>query len=117
MLEKKKNTTEKVASSTTRQRGGNNVAYNLDRIIIKPRVTEKATASAEKSVFVFDVASDANKFQIREAIKSLYKVEPVKINITRVSAKRIFYRGKKGVKPGGKKVYVYLKKGDKINIM
>jgi len=94
----------------------NNVATDLDRILVRPRVTEKATIMAEENVYVFDVAVSANKFQVKEAIEFLYKVVPVKVNIVTVPAKRIIYRGKKGVKPGGKKAYVYLKEGDKISI-
>lgn len=90
---------------------------NLDSILIRPRITEKATASSEGGVYVFDVAQDANKFQIKKAINFLYKVEPIKINITKVPAKRIIYRNKRGVKSGGKKAYVYLKEGDKISVM
>jgi len=92
------------------------VATDLDRILVRPRVTEKATIMAEENVYVFDVAVSANKFQVKEAIEFLYKVVPVKVNIVTVPAKRIIYRGKKGVKPGGKKAYVYLKEGDKISI-
>lgn len=90
---------------------------NLDNVLIKPRITEKATASSEGNVYVFDVAQNANKFQIKKAVNFLYKVEPAKVNITKVPSKRIIYRNKKGVKSGGKKAYVYLKKGDKISIM
>ena len=92
------------------------VSPNVERILKNPRVTEKATLSAEQNVYVFDVVADANKFQIKQAVKSLYKVTPVKVNVVTVPAKRIIYRGKRGVKPGGKKAYVYLKEGDKINI-
>lgn len=92
------------------------VSPNVERILKNPRVTEKATLSAEQNVYVFDVVMDANKFQIKQAVKSLYKVTPVKVNVVTVPSKRIIYRGKRGVKPGGKKAYVYLKEGDKINI-
>jgi len=94
----------------------NKVAINLDRILVRPRVTEKATITSEKGVYVFDVALDANKFQVKKAVEFLYKVTPVKVNIVSIPAKKIIYRGKKGVKPRGKKAYVYLKAGDEINV-
>ncbi len=90
--------------------------YDIERVIVRPRVTEKATISAENNVYVFDVVIDANKIQIKEAIKHLYKVEPVKVNIVAIPVKKIVYQGKKGVKARGKKAYVYLKDGDKISI-
>jgi large subunit ribosomal protein L23 len=94
----------------------NKVATNLDRILVRPHVTEKATISAENNVYVFEVAKDANKFQVKEAVEFLYKVNPIKVRMVTIPSKRIIYRGKRGVKSGGKKAYIYLKEGDKINI-
>jgi len=95
----------------------NNIASDLEAVLIRPRVTEKATLNATQNVYVFDVAVRANKFQIEEAVFDLYKVRPEKIRIARVPAKKIVYRGRKGVKAGGKKAYIYLKKGDKISVV
>lgn len=83
-------------------------------IIKNPRITEKAALSSEKGVYTFDVATDTNKSEIIKAIKTLYKVTPVKVNIIKNPAKRVFVRGNWGVKGGIKKAVVYLKKGDKI---
>lgn len=86
--------------------------------IIRPRVTEKATTLAERNgVYVFEIEKDANKKTIAAAINNLYKVSPVKINIVKIPRKQVFVRGKKGFKAGGKKAYVYLKKGEKIEII
>lgn len=86
--------------------------------IIRPRVTEKATLVTEQnSVYVFEVEQDAGKKDIAAAISGLYKVTPVKINIVRTPRKQVFVRGKKGFKAGFKKAYVYLKKGEKIEIV
>lgn len=86
-------------------------------IIKNPRVTEKASFSAEQNVYTFDVSKNANKTEIKKVVFALYKVKPVKVNILTVPAKKIFVRGKAGVKPGGKKALVYLKKGDKIEFI
>ncbi|MCW9054489.1 MAG: 50S ribosomal protein L23 [Candidatus Pacebacteria bacterium] len=88
-------------------------------ILTRPRITEKATLNAEEGVYVFDVSPRATKHDIIEAIQTLYKVTPRKINITRVPSKRVRVRGSRnlfGTKSGGKKAYVYLKKGDTISI-
>jgi len=94
----------------------NNIG-NSENIILRPRITEKASDKAEDNVYVFEVSPNANKVQIKEAIKNIYKVDAVKVNITKTPSKTIFSRGKKGVKTGGKKAYVYLKKEDKIEII
>ena len=55
-----------------------------------------------------------NSDKIKKAIKEIYKVAPVRVNITRVQPKKLMRRGKPGVQQGGKKAVVFLKKGDKI---
>jgi large subunit ribosomal protein L23 len=83
-------------------------------ILIRPRITEKGSFKLESNTHTFEVASSATKKQIMEAIKIFYKVSPVKVNIVKNPSKKVFIRGKKGVKTGVKKAYVYLKAGDKI---
>lgn len=88
------------------------------RVIIRPRVTEKATDLAgQRNAYVFDVAEDADKKTISRAILALYKVKPVKIAVINIPRKKIIVRGKRGISGGGKKAYVYLKVGDKIEII
>lgn len=85
--------------------------------IVRPRVTEKATVKAEAhNAYTFEVAAHATKRSIAEAVKEAYKVTPIKVNIVRLPAKQVFVRGKKGVKQGVKKAYIYLKKGETIEI-
>ena len=87
------------------------------KLIKKPRVTEKASNAFEQNVYTFDVTPSANKTEIKKAIFSLYKVKPVKVNIVNTISKQIMSKGKAGVKQGGKKALVYLKKGDKIELI
>lgn len=83
-------------------------------ILLRPRITEKANKVTEENVHTFEVSADATKKTVEAAIKAFYKVSPVKINIVKNPSKEVFVRGKKGVKSGVKKAYVYLKEGDKI---
>jgi len=71
----------------------------------------------EEGVYVFEVTSKANAGQIASAVKELYKVTPVKVNMVKIPQKQVFVRGKWGIKKGGKKAYVFLKKGDKIEVI
>jgi large subunit ribosomal protein L23 len=87
------------------------------KLIKKPRITEKASFHAEQNVYTFDVTETANKTEIKKAIFQIYKVNPMKVNILSVPKKKIFVRGKMGTKAGGKKALVYLKKGDKIEVI
>lgn len=85
--------------------------------IKNPRITEKASFSMEKNIYVFDVSKTATKTEVAKAIFALYKIKPVKVNILRVPKKKIMVKGKEGIKGGGKKAVVYLKEGDKIEIV
>lgn len=96
--------------------------YNKDvqSVLKHSRVTEKVTVQSERGVYVFDVAPRATKKDVAEAIIALYKVTPKKINIAKVPSKRVRMRkqqNKYGIKSGGKKAYVYVKKGDTIDIV
>ena len=87
------------------------------KIIKNPRITEKASFNAEQNVYTFDVTSTANKTEIKKAIFTLYKFHPIKVNVLKVQDKQVMSKGKKGVKSGGKKALVYLKKEDKIEFI
>jgi large subunit ribosomal protein L23 len=82
--------------------------------LLRPRITEKASFLAGSNVYAFEISKDATKNQVSEAVKVFYNVTPIKVNIVKNPAKKVFLRGKKGVKSGVKKAYVYLKAGDKI---
>ncbi len=87
-------------------------------VLLKPRITEKAVVGADKNgVYVFMVTKSATKKQIAASVKNTYKVTPEKVRTAQVPDKAVFVRGKHGVKHGGKKAYVYLKKGDKIELI
>ena len=86
-------------------------------ILHRPHITEKASAGAEKGVYVFDVAKSATKREIAKAVAALYKVTPVKVAIVAIPRKQIIVKGRSGMSGGGKKAYVYLKKGEKIEIV
>ncbi|MBI3633416.1 MAG: 50S ribosomal protein L23 [Candidatus Vogelbacteria bacterium] len=89
-------------------------------ILTKPRITEKASFLAgndEHGVYTFEVSKRANKLMVANAIKEIFKVNPTKVNIINTKAKTVFNRGKRGVVGGVKKAMVYLKKGDKIDII
>lgn len=85
--------------------------------IKNPRVTEKGSYMAEKNVYTFNVAVDANKTEIKKAIFRVYKVKPIRVNILAVPKKNASYKGRPSTKGGGKKAFVYLKKGDTIEFV
>jgi ribosomal protein L23 len=88
------------------------------RILKNPRITEKAVYMTMNHTYVFDVAQDATKRDVMIAVKALYAVTPRKVNIVNKAPRAYVakFRNRKGMKSGVKKAYVFLNKGDKIDL-
>lgn len=84
--------------------------------IERPRISEKATFLAGANCYAFEVLRTANKRQVAQAVEVRYKVTPRAVRMLAIPKKALFVRGKKGSTGGGKKAYVFLKKGDKIEV-
>ena len=87
-------------------------------VILRPRITEKASNMMADNVYTFDVRSEATKGEVLKAVRALYKVQPLKVRIVRLPAKRVRMRRKRGfgTTAATKKAYVSLKDGDTINL-
>ncbi|SLN19178.1 50S ribosomal protein L23 [Aquimixticola soesokkakensis] len=85
-------------------------------VIRKPLITEKTTMASENGAVVFEVAIDANKPQIKEAVETLFgvKVKAVNTSITKGKVKR--FRGMLGKRKDVKKAYVTLEEGNTIDV-
>lgn len=94
-------------------------SVHIASVIIKPRITEKAMLLTDKNVYTFEVQKGATKYEVRDAIKALYKVTPVKVNIVTKAPRHYLSRarGRKMIEHGSRKAYVYLKKGDRIELV
>jgi large subunit ribosomal protein L23 len=100
------------SSKTTGQGKG---AYA--HVLLAPRITEKAALSSERGAYVFTVASNATKVDVKKAFFQVYGILPRKVTMTRIPKKNTFIRGRRGTKGGGKKAVVYLPEGQKIEIV
>jgi len=87
-------------------------------VVLSPRITEKGTLAAEHNAYVFNVLPHANKKEVARAIEEMFKVRPREVHIVRSAGKRKFTRGTSrfGHSAVQKKAYVYLKKGETIDI-
>ena len=82
-------------------------------IIVKQLITEKSTKLAEEKVYTFEVAQDANKVEVKQAIEAIWdrKVESVRIvNVRKKPRKMGRYEG---FVPAVKKAIVKLDKDAK----
>jgi len=88
---------------------------NLYHVIIKPIVTEKGVAKKDaERTLCFQVAVDANKTQIKNAIQSMFKIKVEEVR-TSTTAGKLRRRGRSsGYRSDWKKAYVRLKAGEKM---
>ena len=57
-------------------------------VIIRPIITENSMDMAADKKYVFKVAKDCNKTEVRKAIEEIFGVDVAKVNIMNVSGKR-----------------------------
>ena len=121
--DKEKKSEEKVSAEVATKKPVVSKALPTDRdlasVIIKPRMTEKSVAMGDKNVYTFVVRRDATKYDVNDAVKALFGVTPVKVNIVNKSPRQTMSRskGRKITVNGMKKAYVYLKAGDRIDLV
>lgn len=89
-------------------------------VLIKPIITEKATAAAEDgNVFTFQVDSRANKIEIKKAVEAAYDVSVEKVRTMNVRPDRKSQFTKTGIQTGKtnayKKALVQVAEGDTID--
>jgi large subunit ribosomal protein L23 len=85
------------------------------QVIRAPLITEKATLLSEKNQFVFKVAQDATKPEIKTAIESLFKVKVTGVNTLITKGKTKRFKGRPGVRSDVKKAFVTLAEGQSID--
>jgi len=56
-------------------------------IIIKPIITEQSMEATEEKKYVFQVANDANKIEIKKAVEEIFGVKVEKVNTIRMDGK------------------------------
>ena len=85
-------------------------------VIRKPIITEKATMASEANAVVFEVAIDATKPQIKQAVEALFGVKVKAVNTTVTKGKVKRFRGILGTRKDVKKAYVSLEDGNAIDV-
>ena len=85
-------------------------------IIKRPIITEKSMSMTEDKRYTFEVAKDANKIEIRQAIEAIFDVTVVKVNTLNVKSKPKRVRYQLGRTRTWKKAMVTLKEGDTIEL-
>jgi large subunit ribosomal protein L23 len=85
-------------------------------IIKRVRQTEKGARIAKSDQYVLDVARDANKVEIREAVEKLFNVTVTKVNTQIGHGKWRRLSARWGRRSDPKRAIVTLTKGQKIEV-
>jgi len=108
---KKEKVEEKVGAMASAK-----VAPSVSRLLIRPKVSEKAARLAEAGTYIFEVPLDAEKVSISKAVEAIYKVKVIGVQIARHAGKPV-YRGRiPGRRQAWKKAMVTLAKGQTLSL-
>ena len=78
-------------------------------IVIKPIITEQSMEDTESKKYVFQVATDANKIEVRKAVEEIFGVKVAQVNTIRMMGKlKRTGRYPAGRRPSWKKAVVTL---------
>jgi len=88
----------------------------LMNVVLAPVVSEKSTFVADKNrQYVFRVADDATKPQIKAAVELMFKTKVEGVTVSNVKGKERRFGRTIGRKKSWKKAYVRLAEGQEIN--
>jgi large subunit ribosomal protein L23 len=87
---------------------------HLYEVLRHPLITEKATVLQEGDKYAFEVAREASKQQIKEAVERSFDVKVAKVNIMTVPGKTRRMGRRQVTGSSWKKAIVTLKSGCKI---
>lgn len=85
-------------------------------VLRRPVITEKNTMLIEQNKYAFEVARDANKPQIKEAVEKAFKVKVSSVNVIHVPGKMRRAGRQRGMTSSWKKAVVTLEPGNKIEL-
>ncbi len=90
---------------------------SLHQLIVRPVVTEKSSAAYQvKKEYAFEVHPEANKHQIREALKQLFGVTAVSVRTMQMRRNAVVRGKTRGVTARWKKAIVVLKDGETLPV-
>ena len=86
-------------------------------VLLAPHVSEKASLAADRGEFVFKVAMNATKLEIKRAVEQMFevKVDGVRVSVVKGKAKRTGQIS--GRRSNWKKAYVSLQEGQDIDFV
>ena len=85
-------------------------------VLRAPRISEKSAKLAEYNQYVFEVAVDATKSDVKSAVEQLFDVNVKSVNMVNIKGKLKLFRFRPGRKANVRKAYVRLAEGQSIDV-
>ena len=85
-------------------------------VIIRPIITEQSMEDLDIKKYVFEVAKDANKVEIKQAVEKIFNVKVVSVNTLHRIGKRQRTRFGYGKRADQKRAIVTLAAGQQIDV-
>ncbi len=89
---------------------------HLYEVLRRPLITEKNTALQAQDKYAFEIAREATKNQVKQAVEKAFKVKVTAVNVMTVAGKTRRLGRREVQTPSWKKAFVTLKPGDKIEL-
>jgi len=89
---------------------------HLYQVLRRPLITEKNATLQAQGKYAFEVAGEANKLQIKQAVEKAFKVKVTAVNVMTVPGKERRVGGHLVLTQSWKKAIVTLQPGDKIEL-
>jgi len=87
--------------------------------LVRPVISEKGTMLGEQGKYLFEVAPDANKMQIKQAVEQVFadrNINVVAVNVLRVPGKMRRLGRHQGMTRTWKKAIVTLREGQRLDL-
>jgi len=94
-----------------------NSSEKILSVLRAPHVSEKTARAQEINQYVFEVAQDATKADVKAAIEQLFNVKVDAVNVVNVKGKTKAFRNRSGRRGDWRKAYVKLADGQSIDLM
>ncbi len=112
----KKNTAPIQSEQKEKKLDSGSIDAGASKILIHPHITEKSSGMRPENKYVVEIDPKANKIEVKNSIKKIFGVMPIKVNVISIAGKIKRYGKVSGVTKDRKKVIITLKEGDKIDV-
>lgn len=114
VITKAKADEKKVTASAPKS---SSMSHVVQRVLLRPIVTEKSTRGSAQFKYTFEVAVNASKADIKQSVRHLYGITPVAVNVISLRGKMVRFGRTYGRTVNRKKAIVTLPAGKTIDVV